>query len=105
MVGVTVASTRCQDFVCPLQRQVAMVSSLPSSPLDNDIVDSGTLRLVSFSLSLDQINLLVHLLESLVCDTCQPAKVHRLPFNISTHITSSPLELVNADVWGPACTS
>lgn len=43
--------------------------------------------------------------ESLVCDACQRAKVHRLPFNNSTHVTSSPLELVHTDVWGPARTS
>jgi hypothetical protein len=39
---------------------------------------------------------------SLVCDPCHHAKVHQLPFNNSTNVTTSPLELVHSDVWGPA---
>jgi hypothetical protein len=42
---------------------------------------------------------------SVVCDSCQCAKVHQLPFSHSTHVTSSPLELVHSDVWGAAITS
>lgn len=37
-----------------------------------------------------------------VCDACQRAKSHQLPYNNSVHVTSSPLELVHTDVWGPA---
>jgi len=40
-----------------------------------------------------------------VCDSCQQAKIHQLPFRLSTHVTSSPLELIHSDVWGPAITS
>uniref|UniRef100_A0A8R7PCV6 GAG-pre-integrase domain-containing protein n=1 Tax=Triticum urartu TaxID=4572 RepID=A0A8R7PCV6_TRIUA len=38
--------------------------------------------------------------ESLVCDACQRGKVHQLPYNNSSHVTNSPLELVHTDVWG-----
>jgi histone deacetylase 1/2 len=31
--------------------------------------------------------------------------VHQLPFSRSTHVTTSPLELIHSDVWGPAVTS
>jgi hypothetical protein len=41
---------------------------------------------------------------SAVCDSCQRAKVHQLPFSHSTHVISSPLELVHSDVWGLAIT-
>ncbi|KAJ0962959.1 hypothetical protein J5N97_028081 [Dioscorea zingiberensis] len=37
-----------------------------------------------------------------VCDACQQAKSHQLPYSTSTHMSSSPLELVFSDVWGPA---
>ena len=44
-------------------------------------------------------------LESSICDACQRAKVHQLPFRDSTHVTHEPLELIHSDVWGPAITS
>jgi histone deacetylase 1/2 len=43
--------------------------------------------------------------ESSICDACQRAKVHQLPFHRSSHVTHSPLELIHSDVWGPAVTS
>ena len=43
--------------------------------------------------------------ESSICDACQRAKVHQLPFHRSTHVTTHPLELIHSDVWGPAITS
>jgi histone deacetylase 1/2 len=37
-----------------------------------------------------------------VCDSCQKAKSHQLPYSISTSVSTAPLELVFSDVWGPA---
>lgn len=37
-----------------------------------------------------------------LCDACERAKSHRLPYTDSTRITSSMLQLVHIDVWGPA---
>jgi hypothetical protein len=37
-----------------------------------------------------------------VCDACQKAKSHQLPFPNSSTISQHPLELVYSDVWGPA---
>jgi hypothetical protein len=37
-----------------------------------------------------------------VCDACQQAKSHQLPYPTSTSVSSHPLELVFSDVWGPA---
>jgi histone deacetylase 1/2 len=36
-----------------------------------------------------------------VCDSCQKAKSHQLPYGISDNVSSSPLELIYSDVWGP----
>jgi hypothetical protein len=36
-----------------------------------------------------------------VCDACQQAKSHQLPYPKSTSLSSHPLELVYSDVWGP----
>jgi histone deacetylase 1/2 len=40
-----------------------------------------------------------------VCDACQQAKSHQLPYSRSVSSTSFPLELVHSDVWGPAVES
>jgi histone deacetylase 1/2 len=40
-----------------------------------------------------------------VCDPCQQAKSHQLPYPISTSVSTAPLQLVFSDVWGPAPTS
>jgi hypothetical protein len=40
-----------------------------------------------------------------ICDACQLAKSHQLPYSSSVHHSSSPLDLIFFDVWGPAPTS
>lgn len=40
-----------------------------------------------------------------VCDSCQRAKSHQLPYSISNNISAAPLDLVHSDVWGSARTS
>ena len=36
-----------------------------------------------------------------VCNACQLARSHQLPYTSSFHWSSSPLELIFSDVWGP----
>ena len=40
-----------------------------------------------------------------ICDSCQCAKSHQLPYPVSTSISTKPLELTFSDGWGPAPTS
>jgi histone deacetylase 1/2 len=40
-----------------------------------------------------------------VCDACQHAKSHQLPYGPSSFVAKFPLELVYSDVWGPATQS
>ncbi|KAF8399498.1 hypothetical protein HHK36_015364 [Tetracentron sinense] len=37
-----------------------------------------------------------------LCSSCQYAKSHRLPYQVSTSRAASPLDLVYTDIWGPA---
>jgi hypothetical protein len=37
-----------------------------------------------------------------VCHACQLGKSHRLPFCLSPSVSTSPLELIFSDVWGPS---
>lgn len=43
--------------------------------------------------------------KSVICDACQQGKSHQLPFFLSSRVTTSPLEIIYSDVWGPAQTS
>ena len=40
-----------------------------------------------------------------ICDSCQKAKSHQLPYPISMSVSTKPLQLIFSDVWGPAPTS
>jgi hypothetical protein len=40
-----------------------------------------------------------------ICDSYQRAKSHQLPYSKSHNISTTPLELVHSDVWGPTPTS
>jgi histone deacetylase 1/2 len=40
--------------------------------------------------------------DSSVCDVCQRDKSHQLPYSHSHCVSTTPLELVHIDVWGPA---
>jgi histone deacetylase 1/2 len=41
----------------------------------------------------------------LVCDSCQRAKSHQLPYSLSDNVSKAPLDLIHSDIWGPAPTS
>lgn len=43
--------------------------------------------------------------DTFICNACQQAKCHQLPFPLSTSVSSTPLNLIFSDVWGPAVTS
>jgi hypothetical protein len=40
-----------------------------------------------------------------VCDACQQAKSHQLPYSSSSSVSSSPLYLIFSDVWHPTIDS
>jgi histone deacetylase 1/2 len=37
-----------------------------------------------------------------VCDPCQRAKSHQLPYAMSDNVSTMPLQLIHSHVWGPA---
>ncbi|KAM0877932.1 hypothetical protein ACQ4PT_035216 [Festuca glaucescens] len=41
-------------------------------------------------------------INSYICDPCQQAKSHQLPYPVSTSVSKVPLEQIFSDVWGPA---
>jgi hypothetical protein len=63
---------------------------------------SSIVRLALSKNSLPYVN---DVLLDRVCDACQQAKSHQLPYPKSFSTSKAPLELVFFDVWGPACVS
>jgi hypothetical protein len=52
---------------------------------------------------MSHFNLLVESNKKLsVCIACQHGKSHQLPFSLSHHKSTVPLELIFSDVWGPS---
>ena len=50
---------------------------------------------------LDDISVSAKANDDFICDTCQLAKFHRLPFPFSKSIAPKPFNLVHVDLWGP----
>jgi hypothetical protein len=42
---------------------------------------------------------------SVICHACQLGKAHQLHFSSSQHVSTTPLQLIHTDVWGPALSS
>jgi len=54
---------------------------------------------------LDDISVSTKASDDFICDTCQLAKFHRLPFPLSKSIAPKPFDLVHVDLWGPYTTA
>jgi len=49
-----------------------------------------------------QLHLISLLPSPKLCDTCQLAKNHRLPYTRNEHKSSNVLDLIHCDIWGPS---
>jgi hypothetical protein len=61
--------------------------------------------IISCVLSKNNISCVSDSLPEPVYDVCQGTKSHQLPYPTSSSTSTSPLELVFSDVWGPTCES
>jgi hypothetical protein len=59
------------------------------------------LSTVRFVLSKNNLHFSSDLSHESVCNACQQAKSHQLPYPKSSSVSKSPLELVFSDVWDP----
>ena len=83
---------RCQVFsvIKPSLARWHQRLGHPSSVIVKQVVNKGNLSLSHSPIS-----------ES-VCEACQCAKSHQLPYPKSNSISHTPLELILSDVWGHA---
>jgi hypothetical protein len=102
---------RCVDGLYPLsfhgasKTTSALLSTHPSAELWHQRL--GHLGSFATQQIFRQNNLLVSSLNkpSHVCTACQMANSHQLPFLNSSSVSTSPLQLVHTDVWGPTLRS
>jgi hypothetical protein len=57
--------------------------------------------IISKVISMNNLPCLDESNKEFMCDACQKAKSHQLPYLKSHSVSSKPLELVFSDVWGP----
>jgi histone deacetylase 1/2 len=106
---------RCQGGLYPLlsgtssqgQRPnpEALAAHMPSTSLWHSRLGHPAIPIVQKIISSNSLPCASDKSVESVCDSCQRAKSRQLPYPVSNKISSSPLELIYSDVWGPAPTS
>jgi hypothetical protein len=103
-VDMLAASTLCTSHGAVVSPE-ALLSVRPSVDLwHRHLGHPGSF---SFRQVINQNKLLVAPLNNTahVCNACQTAGSHQLPFSSSNNKSSVPLQLIHTDVWGPAIRS
>jgi hypothetical protein len=94
----------CSTSTSSSSKQVFNVSKVPMSRWHARLGHPSS-TIVRFVLNKNNLPFSSNLSPESVCDACQQAKCHQLPYPISTSASKAPLELIFSDVWGPACDS
>lgn len=104
----TLLRGQCEGGLYPLKpfpnKQVLGVFK-PTASLWYQRLGHASTPIVQQVLSRHKLPFVRDSVNNLILDACQKGKSHQLPYPKSTSISSSPLELVFLDVWGPAPTS
>lgn len=109
----TLHNGRCEGGLYPLQsssprstpNKQAHAVVKPSASLWHQRLGHPSRRVVEQIVSCHKLSFCHDSNNDRVCDACQKGKSHQLPYPKSTSLSSSPLDLVFSDVWGPAPTS
>jgi histone deacetylase 1/2 len=83
----------------------ALGATKPSSSTWHSRLGHASAPVIRHILSSHELPFIRNVNNNLVCDACQQGKSHQLPFPKSTSVSTSALDLVFSDVWGPAPTS
>jgi histone deacetylase 1/2 len=104
----TVLEGKCERGLYPLRvienKQALSITKAPTS-LWHSRLGHPAAPVVQRVLSHNQISFVKESNKGTVCDACQKGKSHALPYPKSFSTSSSPLQLVFSDVWGPAPSS
>ena len=83
----------------------AFVAIKPSSSKWHSRLGHPSSVIVKLILSRNKLPVVGERNSETICDSCQCAKSHQLPYPISTSVSTKPLQLIFSDVWGPAPSS
>jgi hypothetical protein len=103
---------RCRNGLYPLP----LVSWVSNQPLNKRVLAAvkpilarwhhrlghASLPIVQCVVNKNGLSFFKEVIDVSVCDACQRAKSHKLPFPKSTSVSKVPLELVFSNVWGHA---
>jgi hypothetical protein len=93
------------SMVASPQEKHAFLASKPSQAKWHSRLGHPSFRVVMNIISKNKLPFIRDTSLESVCDPCQQAKSHQLPYPISTSVSTFPLQLIFSDVWGPAPTS
>jgi histone deacetylase 1/2 len=101
---------KCRGGLYPLQhtsdpRKQALSITKPSTSRWHSRLGHPSFEVVRRVISEHNLSCSSEVNKETVCDACQQAKSHQLPYPVSTSKSSAPLELIFSDVWGPAIDS
>jgi hypothetical protein len=104
----TILEGRCEMGLYPIKSVRRTLAKLiagvmkPSVDLWHNRLGHPSFSTVDFVLKNNEFPFEEKASSGLVCDACQKAKSHQLPYKRSDSMSSHPLELAFSDVWGPA---
>lgn len=105
----TILKGRCYRGLYPLPSDRSIKQAFgvvkPSLSRWHNRLGHPSFSVVSKIVSSNKLPCLFESNKESVCDACQKAKSHQLPYNRSLGSSKFPLELVHSDVWGPAIDS
>jgi hypothetical protein len=107
----TLLHDRCRNGLYPIPSlelpsgKMCLSAIKPSSEQWNVRFGHPSFKVVSRVLHTHNLSFVSNKNEAHVCDACQWAKSHKLPFPKSISVSKVPLELMFSDVRGPAPTS
>jgi hypothetical protein len=103
---ITLHRGSCQDGLYPLEPSLSQGSAnkqafgaeLPSTYKWHSRLGHPSLPIMERIISSNRLSVSI---QHSICDSCQMANSHQLPYPKSNSISFAPLELIFFDVWGP----
>jgi histone deacetylase 1/2 len=100
----TLLQGRCEGGLYPLKsvKNKQALGALKSSiSLGHHRLGRASTQVVQQVLNRHRLSFVSDSNKNTICDACQQGKSHQLPYPRSTSVSTSPLDLVFSDVWGP----
>ena len=110
MMSKTLLRGRCEGGLYPIKssslrlsgNKEALGAVKPSASLWHHRLGHAVAPVIQQILSHHKLSFIRDVNNKHICDVCQQGKSHQQPYPRSTSMSTSPLDLVFSNVWGPA---